>query len=217
MQTHDNGDQHGDQHGDQPFGKVIHKEEYKQQPVQTYLTHYNCARPFEVVIREKEHGFAVEVYKVEFERCWEGKTRSKLVFDGVVPRVFVARESDVPEAIKLYEGFDHEDGHVVVLELTPDKSVYIGESVYMFKTLAKLERMESYIGSNDVPYPCMIDEEGNVYLLFYEKIITHAGLGGLKDSGEYDDYYELYDDGKIEPDKLRAMEIKVIEEHEEHS
>jgi hypothetical protein len=189
--THDNGDLQGD----------IHKE-YEQQ---TYLTHYNGGRPFEVVIFKDKLGFRVEVYKVEFEPPLEGKTRTKLVFADVVPRVFVARESDVPEAIKLNEGFYHEDGHVVVLELTPDTSIYIGESVYMFKTLAKLNRMESYIGNSDVPCPCVIDEEGNVYLFLEDTIITHAGLGGFKDS-KYDDYYDFYYDGKPEEDKLRAME-----------
>ena len=179
----------------------------------SYCTHDNGGNPFKVDITAKRSGFRVKVYQVKFD---EQKNEynfetSKCFLTIVVPRVFVARESDAPPKRQQSKYFYHEDGHVVVLEVNSHESVYIGERVYKFKTLAKLERLESFIGNSDVPYPCVVDQDHNVYLLLENKIIKHMTR---KAFGNSTDIYDFYYHNKIPKERLQAMETTIIRDRD---
>ena len=175
----------------------------------TYYTHDNGGRPFKVVVTKAKSGCQVKVYQEKFDEDKDEYNfeTSKCFLSLIVPRVFVARESDAPPQVRKRKDFWHEDGHVVVLEVNSHESIYIGESVYKFKTLAKLERLESYIGNNDVPYPCVVDQDHNVYLFIENQIIKRLTRKAFGNSG---DVYDFYYNTKVPKERLQNMETTTI-------
>ena len=57
-------------------------------------------------------------------------------------------------------------GNSILLNLSGNKYVFIGESVYEFETIDPIEKFYSMIGRNDVPYPVAVGPE-NVYFLIF--------------------------------------------------
>lgn len=177
----------------------------------TYLTHDNYDRPFKVVITKKASNFEVKLFQSSFdeERGEFDFAKSRCFLNVVSPKVFVAREHNTPPKVRMRKHFWHEDGHVVVVEVNPHEYVYVGASVYKFTTIAKLVRLESFIGNNDVPHPCVIDQDHNVYLLTEHKVIKHLTR---KAFGNSDDVYDFYykHKNKIPKDNLADMQTKII-------
>lgn len=114
-----------------------------------------------------------------------------------------------PPKVQQNKYFYHEDGHGVVLEVNSHEYIYIGESVYKFVVLAKLTRLESYIGNNDVPYPCVVDQHHNVYLFIDQVIIKHLTRKTFGNSTDVYEFYYKYKD-KIPQERLQSMQTKTI-------
>ena len=176
----------------------------------TYFTHDNYLRPFKVVVTKQE-SIEVKVFQSSFdeESSEFGFANSKCFLKVVSPKVFVARLNDTPSKVRQRKHFWHEDGHVVVVEVNPNEYIYIGESVYKFTTFAQLTRLESYIGNNDVPYPCVVDQDHNVYLFIDQVIIKHLTRKAFGNSTDVYDFYYKHKD-KIPKERLQTMQTKTV-------
>jgi len=79
-------------------------------------------------------------------------------------------------------------GNSILLWIKENEYVYIGESIFKFKSLAKIVKYFSPIGNSSVPYPYAVDEEERYYLLIENLMIKHIPRGFKKDP--YDYYYD---------------------------
>lgn len=64
------------------------------------------------------------------------------------------------------------DGNSLLVQLEPKEYVYIGDTVYSFKTLAEIDTYISPVGANGFPQPYAVDKKKNVYLLSDGIVVT---------------------------------------------
>ena len=132
----------------------------------TYSIHDNMGRPFQVVIL----GNKVSVYEQPNWKDWEsetGKEYTKLI-------------KTFPNVKKIYIGKDRKlgkkfDGNTILLQLSKDKYVYIGDWIYEF--VAKDDRIVAYysqVGNSDVPYPVALGEKNAYFMLEPTTRPTHG-------------------------------------------
>ena len=78
---------------------------------------------------------------------------------------------------------------MVVVKTSHLKYVVVGNTIQEFTTLAPVTRIESYVGNSDVPYPCVVDAEHNVYLLLESVVMKHVTKKQVEPFG---DVYRFY-------------------------
>lgn len=158
----------------------------------TYFVHANGARPFKVVLKDVQGKVDVSVMKQKTDfkgydttPCWSALSEE----------VFVANHDTIPKVGKpKWRGGDPLEvcatvGHVVVVKTGHLKYVFVGNTIQEFKTLAPVTRIESYVENNDVPYPCVVDEEHNVYLLLEGVVMKHVTKKQIVPFGDVYGFY----------------------------
>jgi hypothetical protein len=165
-----------------------------------YATHDNGGRPFAVKLIGKQ----VHVYEVERT----DKKDNEYYLIGKVP---VRDKSDlmigIDDAYKFH-------GNTVLVRLKNNRYLYIGESLFEFSPVDKIEKYYSPVGNSDVPYPYAVGEEFT-YLLVEGVYIDNRYLKSFKPKG-YDNvpytYYYGHDIGwgAIRSDGVKPMKRKVI-------
>jgi hypothetical protein len=90
-------------------------------------------------------------------------------------------------------------GNSILLWIKDDQYVYIGESIFRFKSLSKIVKYLSPIGNSSVPYPYAIDEEGRYYLMIENVMIENISRGFKRDP--YDYFYDNSREYNPEPGK----------------
>ena len=158
----------------------------------TYFVHANGGRPFKVVLKDVQGKVNVDVMKQKTDfkgydttPCWSALSEE----------VFVANHDTIPKVGKpKWRGGDPLKvcatvGHVVVVKTSHLKYVVVGSTIQEFKTLAPVTRIESYVGNSDVPYPCVVDEEHNVYLLLESVVMKHVTKKQVEPFGDVYGFY----------------------------
>jgi hypothetical protein len=158
----------------------------------TYLVHANGGRPFKVVLKNVQGRVKVDVMKqttdfkaYEKEPCWSAFSEE----------VFVANHDTIPKVGKpKWRRGDPLDvcaavGHVVVVKTGHLKYVFVGHAIQEFKTLAPVTRIESYVGNSDLPYPCVVDSQHNVYLLLESVVMKHVTKKQIEPFGDVYGFY----------------------------
>jgi hypothetical protein len=82
------------------------------------------------------------------------------------------------------------DGNSMLFELSPFNYMYIGESVYTFKTSDVIKKYVSRVGNNDVPYPYAVGTD-NTYLMIENVFIPNSVISQAK-SDPYEYLYECF-------------------------
>ena len=150
----------------------------KWSKVKGYLTHNNGARTYfiqiinnnKIIIRRNDDndGTYNEIIK---------KYNVIKIIAGKGIGIFTASES------KKF------DGNTVLLQLTKNKYVYIGDKIYEFIMLDEFKKYHSLLGNSDVPYPVLIGTEYIYFML--------DGLYVLKelvktDNNDYENAYGIF-------------------------
>jgi len=149
---------------------------------QVYYTEFNNARPFKVTITNN----VVSVAKLNTDDT-ESKDKYLNIFEYHPLKIFVGK-SKIHDPPKYWGEGSSLDGNSILLHMTDNEYIYIGQSIYSFTSLSEIIQYESPVGGSYVPYPYAIDKENNFYLLAYEIIFLH------KPYFNYDDPYTHYDD-----------------------
>lgn len=86
------------------------------------------------------------------------------------------------------------DGNTILIHLINNIYVYVGSTIFVFKSLNPIITFVALMGNNDVPYPYGIDNKGNVYLMI-ENIIILDYYTKTSMIDPYD-YYYAHDDNQ---------------------
>ena len=140
---------------------------------ETFLIHDNGGRPFQVKIRNHsetpETPKTVQIYKANVkDETYESKPsiilKAEKVFIGVSPKT----------PLTMYgRGYGKAfDGNSILLRIKPLEYVFIGQSIFSFRSLFPIKMYVSEVGNNDVPYPYAVDDHGNHYIMGEKVIIT---------------------------------------------
>lgn len=78
-------------------------------------------------------------------------------------------------------------GNSILLWIKDNQYVYIGESIFRFRSLSKIVKYLSPVGNSGVPYPYAIDYEGRYYLMIENVVVENIPRGFKRDP--YDYYY----------------------------
>lgn len=159
-------------------------EDYKD--CKYYLTHFNGSRPFCVYINENEKENEVTVFKKSNENS---KTYTTFVASFKAKEIFIG-ESPLNEKTNYSGGYGpYFDGNSILLKMDTYDYVFIGKSIFSFKTEYEIIKFVSYVGSNLVPYPYAIDTDNNCYFLLGK----NSGILKLTDITDdpYDNYFSL--------------------------
>ena len=176
----------------------------------TYFTHDNGGRPFMVVV----NGNNVDIYTYSkdfsFDRKLEKKDYNVLVKSYKnVKKIFIGKSIKGDD---MYASFPNNPagaakaglGNSILLNLSGNKYVFIGEFVYEFDTPDHIEEFYSMIGNSDVPYPVAVGEK-NVYFLIQKGNYGYLSRDHFEDfpkiySWGLDSYARLWGQGSFQPD-----------------
>ncbi len=178
---------------------------------ETFLIHDNGGRPFKVVVTDDR----VCVY-----------------YEIVGNDVSVRQYSDVAaltiNAHEVFVGADHNadnKGNSILVRYgdEPCSYVFIGETIFIFRTLAPILNYHSPIGNSDVPYPYAIDCDDNYYLLTENVVLLNQPNlqdnwpSGTTAADPYAYYYAAHlltpDSGYVVPRQPMHPHFRMIDTH----
>ena len=167
------------------------KKENKKNKSKTYYTHDNGGRPFKVVVEDKK----VYVYKY---KKYDETTNSFLYSEKSIKyqkqdyfkykKIFIGKSPKNKKTI-FSNGYGAKfTGNSILLQITNNKYVFIGDKIFSFTSKSEIEKFVSPVGNNDVPYPYAVDVDGRYYLMIEDIIIDK--ITNIKKY--YNDPYEFY-------------------------
>jgi len=119
-----------------------------------YYIHDNGGRPFQIEICGK----SVKVYKVS------DRNRDPIL-------TFRPQKIFIGKSIEHGRDFD---GNTILLQFANNRYVFIGPSIFSFRTYAPIVEYISPVGNSDVPYPYAVDTFGNCYLLTEDVMVKNV-------------------------------------------
>jgi hypothetical protein len=147
-----------------------------------YLTHDNGGRPFKVTVTKQQ---------VTVHTCPRTDEEDWSMDDYTVP---VAR-FDYPKKVWVgdwNDGYEKDffKGNCILLQLTIDKYVFIGERIYEFHLLPgeKVKAFVADVGNNDVPYPYLTTNKKHLYFLLPDTPV-YVPLEVIGEGDPYQVYY----------------------------
>lgn len=147
-----------------------------------YYTHDNGSRPFKVEVNDNEIIIYGEDDYVDIETGKDIRDYPNIVQKITnYHNIFIGKTE-----------YKDGKGNSLLIKLTDNKYVFIGEYIYEFNTDDNIIKYMSPIGNNDIPYPYAIGEK-NIYLMI-EKVKVdkkHILLYG-EYTNPYDHYYNHY-------------------------
>jgi hypothetical protein len=151
--------------------------------IRIYNTHDNGDRPFSVEIRDMSHN--KYIVKVSSES-------NVMVFDAV--NVFVGT-SPLNLMTEFSGGHgDKFDGNSILINTKQNEYIFIGDQIFRFNTESPVISYMSPIGNNDVPYPFAILENGEIYLMIENVVLTNTNslteYLGIQGNDPYSYYYD---------------------------
>lgn len=166
-----------------------------------YFTHDNGGRPFLVVINKKN----VKIFKVPKDVNDENikndafidfskdiKYYSELIKEyKSVKDIFIGKSSEKSKMAKWSGGYGKKfDGNSILLEIKDKQYCYIGNFIFEFTTKDKINKFESPVGGNDVPYPIAYGED-NIYFFDFDcvKRLQKELFSGMDVDNLWDEFY----------------------------
>lgn len=159
--------------------------------IQKYQTHDNGGRPFNVEIRNiTQDNFIV---KVETNtKKYSNVFYASEVFIGKSPMNSMTTFSGGHGSIF--------DGNSILIKTNLNEYVYIGDKVFSFVTESSVISYISPVGNNDVSYPYAILENGEIYLMIEDVVLSNTNaLQNYLENPLNDAYSYYYDNHRITP------------------
>ncbi len=184
------------------FKKIKHTG-YKR-----YYTHDNGGRPFliylgknDAYVYKKSENIYIDNADIKSKDDDNKWMYIKLVKKFKFIKSFIGK-SPLNEMTKFKRGHGKEfNGNSILLNTGSNQYVYIGESIFSFKSFNNITKYVSPVGNNDVPYPYAIDSEQNYYLLIGDVVVKNVP----KKEDPYEYYYRT---NKITSDISRNPPIE---------
>jgi hypothetical protein len=168
-----------------------------------YFIHDNGGRPFLVYVKSSSGNNVVYIYKKDPKYHFDTTDNiaefqyTKLVKKYNPSKIFIGN-SPRNKMTEFSGGHGKKfDGNTILLHLSDNKYVYIGDGIWSFKSLYPIVKYVSPVGNNDVPYPYAVDNKRNYYILLENGIVNNVS------SNDNDVYQNLWDKMLITPDKSR--------------
>jgi hypothetical protein len=130
--------------------------------VNEYLTHDNGGRPFKVSVNNKN----VNIYKLPTDYNFDNYP-NKNNYTNLVKSYNNIKQIFIGKSIKGDDVNGNNKfglGNSVLIEISNNRYVFIGETIYEFSTNSPITNFFSMIGNSDVPYPLALCKN-NVYFL----------------------------------------------------
>ncbi len=165
----------------------------------TYFIHENYDRPFLVYVRNNTvHTYKIPTKKYYYSEKDYSKDDSKnkpfyieLVKIYKTKKIFIGKSPLIPMT-KFSGGHGNKfDGNTILLQIEPNKYVYIGSNIYEFKTNDIIENYYSPVGNNDVPYPVALGTK-NIYFMLDKTYVPNNKFENLTNKDKIDAYYYYY-------------------------
>jgi hypothetical protein len=160
--------------------KLIQKKIPKNS--KSYFTHYNGGRPYLVYIYKKGNQQYVSIYKFDetkYEYSDNVYENKKLyithVFDFKPKNVYIGK-SPKTKLTTLSAAYGHKfDGNTILLDMGNNKFIFIINQIIEFslEKNANIVKYVSEVGNSDIPYPYIVDDKNNNYLLIELKILLN--------------------------------------------
>jgi hypothetical protein len=138
-----------------------------------FFTHNNGGKTYFVHIKKDN---TVIIHKVD-----ENNNYDKIIKKYTVKKVIVGKFNN----LKYY------DGNTILLKITDDKYVYIGNKIYEFKMLDEFKKYYSLVGNSDVSYPVLVGSEYVYFMLdsdYISKDLVKVNNNNYEDA--YSNYYK---------------------------
>ena len=179
-----------------------------------YLIHDNGGRPFLVNINGKD----VSIFKLP--KCFnEDENTSKKYYTELVKeykgvkKIFIGKSVKPKDDTAYYAAYGKEfDGNTILIEIKDKRYCLVAERIVEFTTTDSIEKFESPMGNNDVPYPLAYGSH-NVYVfgLDEHKYIPKETVKGLSTGKIQEKYIGECCPWKSELDKYKKkLKEKVI-------
>ena len=171
-----------------------------------YLIHDNGGRPFLVAINEKH----VSIFKLP-KGFNEDEDTSKNDYTELVKeyknvkKVFIGKSVKPKDDTAYYAAYGKEfDGNTILIEIKDKRYCLVAEKIVEFSTKDSIEKFESPVGNNDVPYPLAYGSQ-NVYVFGFDvhKYIPKETVKGLSTGKIQEKYIGKCCPWKSELDKYK--------------
>tara|TARA_Y100000741_G_scaffold99113_1_gene73562 strand:- start:160 stop:939 length:780 start_codon:yes stop_codon:yes gene_type:complete len=163
--------------------------------LKTYYTHDNGARPFKVIIDDKN----VYIYKY---KKYDEDTNTFLYSEKSIKyekknyfkcmNIFIGKSPKNKKTIFSTAYGSKFTGNSILLQITKNKYIFIGHIIFSFTSKSEIKKFVSPVGNNDVPYPYAIDIDGRYYLIIENVIIDKITNIKKYDNDPYDFYYKYF-------------------------
>lgn len=178
---------------------------------QNFFPHDNGGRPYMVSIdtkkvsvyqRDEDFVFDDEEHIKTFKEAQDPKFYAKLVFElDSYSKIWVPDDPQFKD--------DYGQGNSILIEKSPCSYIYVGHSIFSFKTLEPIVDYVSHVGNSDVPYPWAKDKKGRIYLMLQKVSFV------LKEKEDEEDPYRLYYFERQGREKKKSKKLEKLwdEEH----
>ena len=186
----------------------------KQIKGKQYLIHDNGGRPFLVVINGKN----VRIYKLPKDLI-ENKNTSKKDYNELikeyknVKKVFIGK-SKKPNKNAVFHSVSGSkyNGNTILLEIKPKKHCHISDTIIEFSTKDTIEKYDSPVGNNDVPYPIAYGTDNIYFFLDKQKYIPKNSVEKMTTDKLWQKFIGECCPWKSDLDKFKKkLVIKVIQ------
>lgn len=157
-----------------------------------YDIHDNFGRPFRVFV--SDDGKKVSIYK-DVNKDWNKPADfSKLIKEVKAKEVYIGKSTGHaagadhrPDQAKIFVG------NSILLQISANKYIHIGSSIYEFEMEDKVDKYFSMVGRNDVPYPVLLGTE-NVYFMLEDdhKYVPRDKFPEDLTNAQWEDAYTYY-------------------------
>jgi hypothetical protein len=190
----------------------IYIKKIKHPNTKKYFTHNNGGRPFlvyvgkNIFIYKHSNNFYIkqnDYSKKEIDNSW---MYIQLVAKYKPINTFIGKSSGTKTSFfKSYIQLgDHSesdskyfDGNTILLQLSKNKYIYIGDNIYTFTTNDKIIKYFSMVSNNDIALPIAIGEK-YIFFLSEKKYININKFPSNLSNKEYEELGYLYYDDNLE-------------------
>lgn len=191
--------------------KTLKKKTLKKKTLtqKSYLIHDNGGRPFLVNVSDNE----INIYKRPdgwYDNV-DKKTYTEIVATFKNPiKIFIGK-SPKTRMTEKSGGFGSKfKGNTILVNISKNHYVYIGERIYEFYTNDQINEYVSPVGNSDVPYPVAFGEK-NIYFMLNLEYIPKDKFPKLKREIKNDMYNYYFN--KEELSKYAKTILKMKEVH----
>jgi hypothetical protein len=164
-----------------------------------YMIHDNGGRPFLVYVNSKN----IYIYKIDEDYIIDPEYDYKNPLNNSwmytimvkeyknVKKVYIGK-SILNKSTKFSDGHGKKyDGNTILVQLSNNKYVYIGEYIKEFKLDDEIVKYYSTVGNNDVPYPIILGKK-NVYFMLDFKYVDRKLFPDNMNDIEWSDCYSYF-------------------------